>query len=103
MAAIEVSEENFQQEVLEAQGKVLVDFWADWCGPCRMIGPILAQIGDEVEGLKVCKVNVDHAPSLAKNYGVMSIPTLVVFEQGQVVKKEVGAMPKSEILKMVQE
>lgn len=93
-----LTEGNFKSEVLNADGVVLVDFWAPWCGPCRMVGPILEEIAREKQGrVKVGKVNVDESPGLASSYRVMSIPTMLVFKKGQLVEKFVGAMPKSAI------
>ena len=90
---------NFKQEVLESDLPVLVDFWAEWCGPCRMIGPSIDQIADEYFGkLKVCKLNVEEGPNTASTYGVMNIPTLIIFKSGEVVDKVVGAVPKNNIV-----
>ena len=95
---ITITKENFESEVLNSDVPVLLDFWATWCGPCRMIAPTLAQIAEENEGkLKVGKVNVDEEMELAMRFGVTSIPLLVVMEQGKVVNKAVGAMPKTRI------
>ena len=95
---ITITKENFESEVLNSTVPVLLDFWATWCGPCRMIAPTLAQIAEENEGkLKVGKVNVDEQMELAMRFGVTSIPLLVVMEDGQIVKKAVGAMPKAKI------
>lgn len=101
MAALHVTEENFEQEVLEAKQPVLVDFWAEWCGPCQMILPTIEELADEVENAKICKVNVDEQPDLAKRYGIMSIPTLVVIKDGKTVNKVVGARTKEEIKQML--
>lgn len=90
-----VAESSFREEVLNAAGVVLVDFWAPWCGPCRMVGPVLEAIAQEKgEKVKVVKVNVDENPGLASNYGVMSIPTMIIFKDGQLVDQFVGALPK---------
>ena len=95
---INSTDSNFQNEVLEAEKPVLVDFWAPWCGPCRMVGPVVEQIaGEYQEKLKVVKVNVDDNPQTAAQYGVMSIPTLVVFKDGKAVQKMVGYMPKEQM------
>ncbi|MDP8257863.1 MAG: thioredoxin [Candidatus Aadella gelida] len=93
---ISVNDKNFEEEVLKSEIPVLVDFWAPWCGPCQMVGPVVEEIAKEYHGkLKVCKVNVDEAPSVASKYGVMSIPTLAVIKNGEVVDKVTGALPKS--------
>lgn len=95
MAEITLTEENFEELVLKASGTVLVDFWAAWCGPCRMVGPILSQIAAEREGqLVVGKVNVDEEQQLAAKYKVMSIPTIMIFKDGQLVTTSVGAKSK---------
>ena len=93
--------ENFDQEVLRSEKTVLLDFWATWCGPCRMVAPILEEIAGERPDIKVCKVNVDEQPELASRYRIMSIPTLMVVKNGQVVNQAVGARPKSQILSML--
>ena len=99
MAEITLTAENFEQEVLQSELPVLVDFWATWCGPCRMLAPVVAQIAEEKEGeLKVGKVNIDDQAELAIRYSIASIPTLMVFKDGQVAAKTVGAMPKSQLL-----
>ena len=98
MGATPVTDAEWQDEVLSADQPVLVDFWAEWCGPCRMVGPIVDQIADEQEGLKVPKLNVDENPNAARQYGVMSIPTLLVFKGGQPAKRIVGAKPKAALM-----
>ena len=101
MAAIHVTKDTFQQEVLESKIPVLVDFWAEWCGPCEMVLPIVEELGEEITDVKICKVNVDEQMELAKQYRVMSIPTLMVFKDGEMVKREMGAKSKAELLAML--
>ena len=97
-----LNKDNFNEEVLSAKGTVLVDFWASWCGPCRMVSPIVDQVAAEVDGrAKVGKVNVDEQPELAAQFGVMSIPTLVVMKQGKAVATRVGVQSKQAILNML--
>lgn len=98
MAAITLTSENFDKEALRADKPVLVDFWATWCGPCRMVSPIVEELADELDGtVKVGKINVDEQPDLAAKYGVMSIPTLILLKDGQVSATSVGARPKEDI------
>ena len=92
---------NFNEEVLQSEVPVLVDFWATWCAPCRMLGPVIDELAEEAQGYKVGKVNVDEQPELARQFRVMSIPTLMVFKDGQAVKREVGAKSKAELLDML--
>ena len=101
MKAYNISAENFEQEVLQSQQPVLLDFWASWCGPCRMVGPVLDQIAEERPDVKVCKVNVDEEPALAAQYGIISIPTLMVLENGQIKRRVKGAQTKAKLLAML--
>ena len=101
MSAININKNNFRNEVLNSEKPVLLDFWASWCGPCRMVSPIVDEIAAERGDIKVGKVNVDEQPELAAQFGVMSIPTLVVIKGGKVVNQMVGARPKSQILAML--
>ena len=104
MAVIELTKQNFQSEVAESKEKVLIDFWASWCGPCRMVSPIVDEIAEESPaGVKVCKVNVDEQPELAQQFQVMSIPTLLVMKDGKPVASSVGTRPKQFIVKMIEE
>ena len=101
MSAIQVNKDNFQEVVLNSDKPVLVDFWASWCGPCRMVAPVLEEIANERSDVKVCKINVDEESELAGRYNVMSIPTLLVVKEGRVVNQAVGARPKSQILSLL--
>ena len=102
MAVVNITNTNFKEEVLDSDKKVLVDFWAPWCGPCRMVSPIVEEIAEENAAIKVAKINIDEQPQLASQYGVMSIPTLMVFENGDVADKAVGARNKAFILQMLE-
>ena len=101
MTILHVNKNDFDSVVRQSSKTVLVDFWASWCGPCRMIAPVLEEVAAERPDVKVCKVNVDEEQELAISYGVSSIPTLLVFKNGQVVKQSVGAIPKQKILEML--
>ncbi|HIS51581.1 MAG TPA: thioredoxin [Candidatus Onthomonas avicola] len=101
MSVITIRRENFQNEVLRSEQPVLLDFWAPWCGPCRMVSPIVDEIADERTDIKVGKVNVDEQPELAAQFKVMSIPTLVVLKNGKITNQMVGARPKAQILAML--
>ena len=101
MAALNVHKEIFEKEVLQSRQKVLLDFWAPWCGPCRMVAPILDEIAQEREDIKVCKVDIDEQPELASRFRVMSVPTLMVMKEGRIVEQSIGAKPKHQILAMV--
>jgi thioredoxin 1 len=95
-----VSQDNFEAEVIKANGKVLVDFWAEWCGPCRMIGPVLEEMAGDFPDVKFVKLNVDEAPAVAQEFNVMNIPTILAFDGGELKQRIVGAMPK---VKLVEE
>ena len=101
MSAVNISKENFHHEVLNSDKPVLLDFWASWCGPCRMVLPMVEQIAQEREDVKVGKINVDEQPELASRFGVFSIPTLLVMKNGQVVNQSVGARPRHAIEAML--
>ena len=101
MEVVTITKENFEQEVLQSAKPVLLDFWASWCGPCRMLSPVVDEVAEERTDVKVGKVNVDEQPELAGQFGVMSIPTLLVFEQGKLVRQAVGARPKASVLELL--
>ncbi|MEE3420240.1 MAG: thioredoxin [Lachnospiraceae bacterium] len=102
MAKVTITTDNFEAEVLKAKEPVLVDFWATWCGPCRMLSPLVDQIANEAEGFKVGAIDVDANGELAARYGVSAIPTLIVFKNGEVAAQSVGFIPKDQILALVQ-
>jgi len=101
MSVVTITKENFQSEVIESEKTVLIDFWASWCGPCRMVSPVVDEIAGERDDIKVGKINVDEQPELAQKFGIMSIPTLMVFKNGQVTNQRVGAAFKEGILSML--
>ena len=101
MSAVNINRNNFQGEVLNSDRPVLLDFWAPWCGPCRMVGPVLDEIAAERADIKMGKINVDEQPELAGQFGIMSIPTLVVMKNGKVVNQALGARPKDQILALL--
>ena len=100
MAVIELTQENYQKEVIESDKPVLIDFFATWCGPCKMVSPVVDEIANERPDIKVCKLDVDRNLDLARTFQVMSGPTLVAMKNGEIINKIVGAMPKAQILKM---
>lgn len=101
MAALHITKENFESEVLNSDRPVLIDFWASWCGPCQMLLPVIEELSGEVTDAKICKINVDEQPELAEKYSVMTIPTLVVIKEGKVAQKSVGVIPKAQILQLI--
>lgn len=101
MSVIAVNKNNFEQEVLQSHKPVLMDFWATWCGPCRMVAPLIDEIAEEREDIKVVKVNVDEESELAAKFGITSIPTLIVMKDGKIANQTVGARPKADILKLL--
>ena len=101
MAVVTITKDNFEEVVLKAEKPVLVDFWAAWCGPCKMLSPIVDQVGEETEDVVVGKINIDEEMDLASQFGVMSIPTLVLFKEGNEVDRSVGVVPKDKILDMI--
>ena len=102
MSALHITKENFENEVLNSDKPVLVDFWATWCGPCRMLLPVIEELAGEITNAKICKINVDEQPELAAKFNVVTIPTLMIFKNGQVVNTTIGVRPKAEIIKMLQ-
>lgn len=101
MSVLTITKENFESEVMQSKEPVLIDFWASWCGPCKMLSPVVDEIAEEVSNAKICKVNVDEQPELASEFKVMSIPTLAVVKDGKVVDTAVGVKPKDHILAMI--
>ncbi len=101
MAISVITEKNFNEEVVSSGKPVLVDFWASWCGPCRMLSPVVDQLADEISDVKFGKVNVDEEPGLAQKFGVMSIPTLILFKDGKAVNQSIGVVPKEQILALL--
>lgn len=101
MAALHITNENFEAEVLKSDKPVLLDFWAPWCGPCQMLLPVIEELADEVTDVKICKVNVDEQMEIARKYRVMTIPTLILFKNGEPVITSVGAKQKNEVLEMI--
>ena len=101
MSAMNIDKYNFENEVMNSDKPVLLDFWASWCGPCRMVSPVIDEIAGERSDIKVGKINVDEQPELARQFGVMSIPTLIVMKNGQIVSKAAGARPKHAILALL--
>ena len=101
MAVLTITAQNFEQEVLQSDKPVLIDFYADWCGPCKMMAPVIEEIAGEADDVKVGKLNIDNEMEIAQKYGVMSIPTLIVFRDGKEVKRDLGAKPKKAVLDML--
>jgi len=101
MSIVTITQNNFNEEVLQSNTTVLLDFWASWCGPCKMLAPVLEEIAAERADLKIGKINVDEQPQLASQFGIMSIPTLLVFKNGKQVNQGIGYMPKENVLKLL--
>lgn len=101
MGVTTLTETNFEAEVIKSDRPVLIDFWASWCGPCRMLSPLVDELAEEHKEIKFCKVNVDDEKVLAKNFGIMSIPTLVVYKDGKLKTRQAGAVPKEAILELI--
>lgn len=102
MSVVTLTSKNFEEEVIKSDKPVLIDFWASWCGPCRMVSPLVDELAEEHKEYKFCKVNVDEEEALAIKFGIMSIPTLIVFKNGEEKKKQIGALPKEGILNLVE-
>lgn len=102
MSALHITNENFESEVLKSDVPVVVDFWATWCGPCQMLLPVIEELADEADGFKVAKVNSDENPELVTKFGIRTIPTLLVFKNGEVVNKSIGVISKDEIIKLIE-
>ena len=98
---VEVTAQNFDEEVLNYKGKVLVDFWAEWCGPCMMLGPVIEEVSEEVDDVKFCKVNCDEARDIALQFGIMTIPNLIVFENGEQINQSIGYIEKEDVLNLI--
>ena len=103
MAVLEINKKEFEKEVLKEKGKVLVDFNATWCGPCRMMGPIIEELSDKIDKVKFVSIDIDKEEDLSEDYGIMSIPTIVLFENGEEVNRNVGFLPEEEIIKFIGE
>lgn len=101
MSVVKLTVENFEQEVLQAEKPVLVDFYADWCGPCKMMSPVVDEIAEEESGIKVCNINIDQAMEIAQKYRVMSIPTFIAFKNGEEAGRQIGAVSKGELLSII--
>lgn len=101
MAVVKLNTDNFEQEVMQADQTVLVDFYADWCGPCKMMAPVVEEVSNEAAGVKVCKINIDENMEIAQKFGVMSIPTFIAFKNGEIAGKQIGAVQKSALVNLV--
>lgn len=101
MATLHITRENFKQEVINSEKPVLIDFWASWCGPCKMLAPVIEEISNEVKKAKICKINVDEQPELAARFNIMSIPTLVAIKDGKIIDSAIGLRSKSDILDLI--